>query len=148
MTLPASGAISLNQIADEFGLARSTAFPTGFYGKGGAPGSGALSFADFYGRSSTPVSVFTPNGGTVADEEQGTASVTLTCNNPATWTYTQNGSQGTASLASGGSGTSITFNVSATGKVTVSTSFSVTGTSNGVSRNFTVNLTADGSVGG
>jgi hypothetical protein len=56
MTLPASGTISLYQIADEFGVARSTPFPSGFYGKGGAPSSGALSFADFYGRSNFTLS--------------------------------------------------------------------------------------------
>lgn len=44
---------SLYQIADEFSLARSTPFPAGFYGKGGAPASGPLSFADFSGRSAT-----------------------------------------------------------------------------------------------
>lgn len=42
---------SLYDIADEFSLARSTPFPSGFYGKGGAPASGPLSFADFNGRS-------------------------------------------------------------------------------------------------
>ena len=53
MTLPASGPINLAQIAAEFGLASTTPFPSGFYGKGGAPSSGPLSFEDFYGRSGT-----------------------------------------------------------------------------------------------
>ena len=56
MTLPASGPIDLYQIADEFGLAHTTTFPTGFYGKGGAPSSGPLSFSDFYGRSNFTLS--------------------------------------------------------------------------------------------
>lgn len=51
MTLPASGTITLEQIADEFSLAHNSVFPTDFYGKGGAPASGALAFSDFYGRS-------------------------------------------------------------------------------------------------
>jgi len=56
MTLPASGPISLTQIAAEFGLPANSAFPAAFYGKGGAPASGPLSFADFYGRSAFTLS--------------------------------------------------------------------------------------------
>jgi len=56
MTLPLSGPISLYDIADEFVLARTTPFPSGFYGKGGASASGPLSFADFYGRSNFTLS--------------------------------------------------------------------------------------------
>ena len=56
MTLPSSGPITLFQIADEFGLAHNSVFPTAFYGKGGAPSSGPLSFADFYGRSNFTLS--------------------------------------------------------------------------------------------
>jgi hypothetical protein len=51
MTLPASGSISLNAITAEFGLSADTAFPAGFYGLGGAPSSGPISFQTFYGRS-------------------------------------------------------------------------------------------------
>lgn len=54
MTLPASGAISLSQIAGEFGLATNSTFPAAFYGKGGAPASGVLRFGDFYGRTGSP----------------------------------------------------------------------------------------------
>lgn len=54
MTLPASGAISVNDICAEFGLSNNTPFPAGFYGLGGAPASGPMGFADFYGRGRSP----------------------------------------------------------------------------------------------
>jgi len=56
MTHPSSGPLSLAAIADEFGLPRNTPFPSGFYGRGGAPSSGALSISDFYGRSNFTLS--------------------------------------------------------------------------------------------
>lgn len=52
MVLPASGALTLAQIEDEFGMARGSLFPNAFYGKGGAPSSGSLRIPnDFWGRS-------------------------------------------------------------------------------------------------
>ena len=56
MTLPGSGPISLGQIADEFGISRQAPFPAAFYGRGGAPSGGPLSFASFYGRSNYTLS--------------------------------------------------------------------------------------------
>ncbi len=50
MTLPTAGPISLGQITSEFGLPANSLFPNAFYGKGGAPSSGSLSFGNFYGR--------------------------------------------------------------------------------------------------
>jgi hypothetical protein len=79
MTLPASGAISLGQIAAEFGLASSSAFPSAFYGKGGAPGSGALSFSDFYGRSgASPISA-SPTTDISLNGFSQSGSTTITC---------------------------------------------------------------------
>lgn len=72
MTLPASGSISLWGIASEFGLAQTAVFPTAFYGKGGAPASGALSFSNFYGRSGLSVTV---HGGSY-NKSAGTGSAT------------------------------------------------------------------------
>lgn len=54
MTLPASFPISWQQICNEFGLAYTSSWPSAFYGKGGAPASGNLSFSDFLGRSNGP----------------------------------------------------------------------------------------------
>lgn len=58
MALPASGEITFAQICAEFGLNAATAvWPASFYGKGGAPSSGPLSFADFYGRAGVSVTI-------------------------------------------------------------------------------------------
>lgn len=77
MTLQASGAISLANLATEFALASSSPL-SAFYGKGGAPASGALSLADFYGRSNAaPISVDNSNP-TVATFNQS-ASAHITC---------------------------------------------------------------------
>jgi hypothetical protein len=70
VTLPAVPPISIAQIAAEFGLAATAIFPTAFYGKGGAPASGVLSFFDFLGRSAgTPtglVDIFTTSCDAIA----------------------------------------------------------------------------------
>lgn len=61
MTLPLSGPISIggsgtSDITTEFGMSPDTTFPGGFYGLGGAPSSGPLSFSDFYGRARNSIS--------------------------------------------------------------------------------------------
>lgn len=67
MTLNLSGPISIGNgvagqdIALEFGLAANSVFPDAFYGKGGAPASGALKFSDFYGRSNNHSVVVSPD---------------------------------------------------------------------------------------
>lgn len=142
MTLPGSGALSLNDIIAEFGLASDATFPTEFYGLGGAPSSGALSFSDFYGRSNV---IFTPDGGSVGASGLGGASYTLTCNKTATWTFTYTGSpNGSSNPLSGGAGTSIIFTIFTDGSTTESGVWHVTGVSGNVTRTFTVSLTANG----
>jgi len=141
MTLPASGAISLFQVADEFGLPRDTAFPAGFYGKGGAPSSGALGFSDFYGRSNV---TFTPDGGSVTDTQGGSVSATLLCSEAATWTYSGGGPGGSVSIISGASATSITFSVTA-GATDITLGWTAHGQAGAVGRDFTLSLTALGS---
>lgn len=80
MTLPASGAIGLGQIAAEFGIAANSVFPTAFYGLGGAPASGALSFSDFYGRSGvTPPAIQTSNASPSVFTFSQSASADITC---------------------------------------------------------------------
>ena len=150
MTLQASGAISLAQIAAEFGLSASAPFPSSFYGLGGAPGSGALSFANFYGRSAAPSVTFTPDGGTYDVNQLGPAEFTLTCSQAAVWTYSGTGSAtgNSVTLPSGGSGTSITFTLQPPGISGVrSRTWTVTGTAAGVTRNFTIFLTAEADSG-
>jgi len=143
MTLPSSGPISINDVCAEYGVPNNTPFPSGFYGKPGFPSSGPWGLSDCYGLSNV---VFTPDGGSAAGSApSGTASVTLSCNFAATWTYSISSgtSTGTSvSIGSGGSATSITFNLAAPGTGTRTTVWTVTGVSNGVTRNFTVTLDA------
>lgn len=147
MTLQSSGPISIDEIAAEFGLANNSVFPTAFYGKGGAPSSGALSFADFYSRSGV---VFDPDGGAVGGTGQYSATVTLTCSPAATWTYTGGGTGSSVDIGSGATATSITFSLNALGNIGSaspgSAAFTVNGTSGGVSRDFAVSLTVLGNA--
>ena len=63
MALPSSGAISIGDIATEFGGSAPHSLSE-YYGKGNAPSSGAISIADdFYGTSN--VTYISASGGTV-----------------------------------------------------------------------------------
>lgn len=103
--------------------------------------------------SGTPT--FSPNGGTTAGSAVSLsdlggsglpAEVTISCSSIATWTWSRTGSpEGTASIASGGSDTSITFTLSNLGFTTLQTEFSVVGTSGSVTRYWVVTLTNTGS---
>jgi hypothetical protein len=90
--------------------------------------------------------VFTPDGGGVDNAGRYTTSQTLSCTTPATWTYTA--TDCTANLPSGATANNIMFTCvaggSANNRTTRNGTATVTGTSNGVTRNFTVTLTADG----
>ena len=50
MTIVSSGQISIQSIVNEFGGSAPHALSE-YYGSGGAPSSGEISIADFYGRS-------------------------------------------------------------------------------------------------
>lgn len=95
MTLPASGPISLNQIAAEFNIANTTPFPSGFYGRGGAPGSGALGFADFYGRSGFTLS--TTATSLTASTVNQTRTATVTSSISTTFSFSGTNAQCSAS---------------------------------------------------
>lgn len=109
--------------------------------------SGAISLSNFYGKSNV---TFTPDGGTssgspyvIAISDTGYCEVTISCNQTAVWNWVKSGSSaGIANVANGGSATSITFSISA-GSVSRSASFSVNGVANGVTRYYTVNITAE-----
>lgn len=96
--------------------------------------------------------IFSPPAGTYDDTQDGFASYTLTAAVAVTWTYTQTvgtGVYSSASLASGASGTSITFQCNSTGvsgQITQSASWNVTGSGAGQTANFTINLTANGLI--
>jgi len=86
MTLPSSGPITLFQIADEFGLAHNSVFPTAFYGKGGAPSSGVLTFTTFYGRSNYSLSA--PRTSISVTGLSASDSVIITSTVATTFTFT------------------------------------------------------------
>jgi len=141
MTLPASGTITLAQIAAEFGLASTAVFPTAFYGKGGAPASGTLRFSDFYGRSGV---TFNPVGGTYNQSDGGLSqaqSFTITATAAVVWTWSKTGSAATCNVVSGNSATSITFTV---GVGTSDRSATFTVSAGGKNWTITISTTGDG----
>lgn len=159
MALPGPGVpLSMSQIQAEFGGANPIGLneyyaggglvPPGTTGSYGAvPTSGTISIQNFYGTSNV---AFSPDGGTSAgapvgliNEAQLYASVTINCTVSAVWTYTETGT-GSATVASGGSATTITFEVSTTpfGGFKFS-DFVVSATAGGITRYWTVSLVAE-----
>lgn len=95
--------------------------------------------------------MFSPvDGGYVSADGQYSAGLSLGCNVPAVWTYTTaSGFGGTVNTPSGSTSTSIVFSISASGgsignRQSREQTWNVTGTANGVSRDFTVYLLAQG----
>ena len=146
MTLAASGALGIGtgtanrDIAVEFGLASNAVFPTAFYGKGGAPASGALSFADFYGRSNAATATASPDpvsgSASTASFAIGSAFCGVTGGvGPFTYAWVKLG--GDAKINITGSTTSATVNFQATamspgsGVLTATFRCDVTDTGNG-----------------
>ena len=127
MTLPASGPISLGQIADEFGLPHMTPFPSGFYGKGGAPSSGPLSFADFYGRSAFTLSADRTSIAAESHSASQTATITSTISTTFTYTLTAGSAGGHVTTgATSGATATVTVSAPATGTGSVSGTYRVT----------------------
>ena len=114
---------------------------------GAVPASGTISMSKFYGTSDVS---FSPDGGATAGSPSAlgdfagypnTATKTITCNQTATWTWTRSGStQGGASIATGGTGTSITFTLPSSATLPRSTTYTVSATAAGVTRYWTVTL--------
>jgi len=160
VTLQTSGAISLSQIQTEFGGANPIAMSEYYAGganvpsstsgvNGAVPASGTISMSKFFGTSDVS---FSPNGGTsagtaVALSNTGNlyASVTITCNQSATWNWSNYaGFGGSVSVANGGSSTSITFSISTTEfGGTKNASYTVSATAAGVTRYWDVTVTAE-----
>ena len=152
MTLQSSGAISLGNVNTELGRSSTATISLGETAVRTLAGvsSGAIALSNLYGKSNVPPVTFTPDGGTSAgtrvileDTGQLSASLTISCTESAVWTWTELGS-GTASVSSGGSATSITFQVSTTsfGGFRYS-EFTVQATAGGITRYWTVNLVAE-----
>lgn len=108
--------------------------------------SGTISLSNFYGKANVS---FTPDGGTSAGAPvylsdlqlfSNQASVTISCNQSAVWTWTRSGTFGTASVATGGSATSISFVMSSSSTNFRSTVFTVSATAGGITRYWSVQL--------
>ena len=94
---------------------------------------------------------FTPAGGTsvgspvtLSDSGQFSATVVISCSESATWTYSGGASGSSADIASGGSGTTITFSMSDLGGGPQSASYDVSATASGTTRYWTVTLDTSG----
>jgi hypothetical protein len=98
---------------------------------------------------------FTPAGGPNAGSPvalsatsfgPGAAQVTITCSETAVWNWTRTGNtaNSSASVASGGSATSITFSLSFAFGTNRQTVFTVDGTAGGVTQHWTVTLSTIG----
>jgi hypothetical protein len=103
MTLQSSGAISMSQINTEFGRGNNLNAYRGTSHSTGTFPSGAISFSDFYGKSIPPSGgTFSPDGSTSSGsrtllydfyigEAGGTAQVSISCTQSASWTWTRTG---------------------------------------------------------
>jgi|LakMenEpi03Aug12_release.lakeMendotaPanAssembly.Ray.scaffolds.fasta_scaffold315969_4 hypothetical protein len=157
-TLQSSGAISINDINAEFALGNNLNAYRGvtWYTDAGGSGtfsSGAISMNEFYSKRKTaPGGTFSPDGGTSSGSRVtlsdyrafGTASVTVTCTQSATWTHTRvSGSFGSANVASGGTGTTITFSM-AKGASYRYSEWTLNATSGSTTRYYTIILETEG----
>lgn len=139
MTLPASGTITFANVNVELGVSSTTTRSlndSAVRSLAEVP-SGAISMSNLHGKS---LIVFSRNSGSYSSIVTGdTASLTTTCSVSATWTWSRTGSitGSTASIASGGTGT--TFTVTQTPPVsgTRQTTYTVTATAGSVTRNYT-----------
>ena len=164
MTLQSSGAISIANINTELGVASTTTLSLNDSAARTLAGvaSGPISMSNFYGKSNAPAVTFTPNGGSssgspVALSNYGydvkVAVVTITCSASASWTWTRGTYSGASTVVVGGvsksnisgtaSGTSIKFTV-ALGTGPRYTNWTVSGTSGGVTKYYTVYCSTDG----
>lgn len=162
MTLQSSGAISLSQVNTELGLSSTAQISLNDSAVRGLAGvaSGTISMSNLYGK--TGGVTFSPAGSTnsgaptsLSDAQYDISEIVITASADVTWNWTRSGStagNGTVFNASGGtvgttsglSGRSVRFRITAATTTRTST-FSVNVTANGVTRYWTVTLTAYGS---
>jgi hypothetical protein len=148
-----TGTISMSQVNTELGRSSTATITLGESAVrtlAGVP-SGAISMDNLRGKSNIN---FTPAGGTsagspvsVSDFEvyPGSASVTISCTQSATWTWTRtSGTTGSGSTASGNSATSITFTMASAQFQQRLSTFTVSGTAGGITRYWTVTLETEG----
>ncbi|MGE5563125.1 MAG: hypothetical protein ACM3ZV_07415 [Bacillota bacterium] len=97
--------------------------------------------------SATPPT-FTPAAGDYSAAGEGSAAFSFTCDRTATWTWQRtSGLAGGANIASGGTGTSITFTLTSGLQHRIST-FTITGSVDGVSVDYTLTLAVAGTGSG
>jgi len=151
MTLQSSGAISLSNVAVELGRGASTTTALGEAAVRTLAGvaSGPISLSSLYGKSNV---TFTPAGGpssgaavSLSDQRTTGATITISCSQPATWTHARTGSSaGAASVASGGTTSSITFTLNNNTTLQRMSNWTVSGSAGGVVQYWTVQLVAEG----
>lgn len=152
MPLPTTGPISLGAVAAELGRSVGSTISLGeaaVRNLAGVP-TGAISLSQLYGKSSLS---FSPAGGTSSaaavllsdwNAGGGTASVTITCSQPAVWVHSRSGTSGSASVTSGGSASSITFSLTNSGFTIRQTTWYVSGSVGGVTQYWRVELVNEG----
>jgi hypothetical protein len=151
MTLQSSGAISLSNVSVELGRSASATISLGEAAVRTLAGvaSGPISLSNLYGKSNLS---FTPAGGVssgaaeaLSDQRTTGSTITISCSQLATWTHSRTGSTaGTASVASGGTASSITFTLDNFTTIQRMSKWTVSGSAGGVVRYWTVQLVAEG----
>jgi predicted HNH restriction endonuclease len=147
MALP-TGTISMSQVNTELGRSSTATISLNESAVRTLAGvaSGTISMDNLRGKSNVS---FSPDGGTSAGSPvtlsqfrvyPQNASVTISCTQSATWTWTRSGDTASASVASGGSATSITFTLSSAQFQQKLSTFTVSGTAGGITRHYTVTL--------
>lgn len=151
MTLQSSGAISLGNVNTELGRSNTATISLGETAVRTLAGvsSGAIALSSLYGKSNVS---FSPAGGSAGSPQAlddfaifpTAASVTISCTQSATWTWTRTGdTQGGATIASGGSGTSNTFSLNPSNTVARETIYTVSATAGGLTRYWTITLNTE-----
>lgn len=164
MTLAASGAISLggstatrsiNLELGQSATAQVSMNDANVRSLAGVASGAIVMPTNFYGKSAS--ATWTPDGGPSAgspvalSDDTGTiitpSSVTITCSQTAVWNWTRTGSSaGTATVVTGGSATSITFELPNPTSTPRFCTFTVNSVAGGVTKYWTIDLTNNGSA--
>jgi hypothetical protein len=113
MTTPTGFPISLSQMRTEFGLGLPCTFPDAFYGKGGAPASGTMSFSTMFNRSNISFNV--PSGSYEHYVTSGTATCTIGFNSNGTVTSSSGVGLSSSWVTPGGTGIGAGYEISFNG---------------------------------
>ncbi|EQB12685.1 hypothetical protein [Novosphingobium lindaniclasticum] len=150
MTLPSSGTISLSQMRNEFALGNPVSMSQ-MYGRGGAPGSGPISFSTMRGRSNSPFDV---QPGTYSRSAFRTVSFAIVCTGSAVWNVSWSSALNTSqNIGNGGSGTTLQISLTSPRQGSADTGFwyptltrtaTITATVNGRNYTWTITLTSQG----